>query len=194
MPKPNPKRLLVEGAEDRRVIPFFMENFISWGDTKSAWPVEIESFNGIEDMLKPGVIEAELKTSGLRALGVIVDANDHPAQRWRRIRERAIAAVPALPNDIPETGLVAINTDGLRFGAWLMPDNRSRGMLETFLSLFIPPEGQLLWTYAQAKCGEAKNHGASYKEVHADKARIHTWLAWQDDPGQSLHLAVLART
>jgi hypothetical protein len=26
--------------------------------------------------------------------------------------------------------------------------------------------------------------------VHRDKARIHTWLSWQDTPGAQLHEAV----
>jgi hypothetical protein len=70
MARANPNRLLVEGEEDKRVIPYFMEYFIPWGNNRGAWPVEIEAFNGIEEMLKPGVIEAELRISRLQALGI----------------------------------------------------------------------------------------------------------------------------
>lgn len=194
MARSNPNRLLVEGDEDKRVIPQFMENFLPWGNERRTWPVEIESFNGYADLLKPGVIEAELKTSGLRALGVIVDANDDPAKRWRSIRDRAGKSFPGLPEEMPENGLVAVNGDGLRFGTWLMPDNKTKGMLETFLSTFIPASGEPLWELVKKYCAEAKNSGAPFHDVHIDKVHIHSWLALQDSPGQQLHLAVLSKT
>jgi hypothetical protein len=193
MAKPNPNRLLVEGDEDKRVIPYFMENFIPWGNNKSTWPVEIESFNGISELVTPGTIEAELKTSGLKALGIIADANDDPANRWASIRTRALKAFPALPENLPAEGLIEMNADGLRFGVWLMPDNTEKGMLETFLGLFVPLDGQSLWDYTEITCTESKKHNAPFKDAHRDKVRIHTWLSWQDPPGQSLHLAVLSQ-
>ena len=29
-----------------------------------------------------------------------------------------------------------------------------------------------------------------YKEIHKSKARIHTWLAWQENPGTPMGLAI----
>jgi len=195
MPSANPNRLLVEGEEDKRVIPYFMEYFIPWGNTPDSRPVHIETFNGFEDLLKPGVIGAELKTPGLKALGVIVDANSDAEHRWRRIRERAIQRIPELPEQMPVEGVVCEIAAGPRFGAWLMPDNRSRGMLETFLSLFVPTDNAPLWLLVQEHCRDAKARcHAPYNEAHLDKAQIHAWLALQDPPGQALHLAVLAKT
>ncbi len=74
-----------------------------------------------------------------------------------------------------------------------MPDNQSRGMLETFLSYLINPERSALWTFAQEACARSRDHGAPYTDPHRDKADIHTYLAWLDPPGRSLHVAVLAR-
>ena len=186
-----PNRLLVEGDEDKRVIPYFMDHFIHWGDNESEWPVRIEHFGGIENMLKPGTIEAELKSSGLRALGLMVDANDDPMSRWRRIRDRCRKTFDAFPEEIDPSGLILQNADGLRLGIWLMPDNITKGMLETFLGLFVPSAAEPLWKYAQQCCEECRSHGAPYIPAHADKALIHTWLAWQDPPGPSLHLAII---
>jgi hypothetical protein len=191
----NPNHLMVEGDDDKRVIPEFMENFIPWSNKPEDWPVFIESYNGIEPILKAGVIEARLKTSGLKALGVLVDANSDLQGRWRGIRERAVGAFPAIPEDFPAEGLVCKNEDGLRFGAWLMPDNRSRGMMETFLSLFIPGGPTPLWKMVQRHCKIAKaNFQAPYIDAHTDKAHIHAWLALQDSPGQQLHLAIITKT
>jgi hypothetical protein len=74
-----------------------------------------------------------------------------------------------------------------------MPDNRSGGMLETFLTGLIVPEYAALWAFARESCTTARDHGAPYTEPHRDKAEIHTYLAWLDPPGRSLHVSVLAR-
>ncbi len=71
------KKLLVEGREDKRLIPQLIEaNGIPWGETEADWIVAIEEYNGVEEILKPGVIEVELKASGLRILGILLDANE----------------------------------------------------------------------------------------------------------------------
>lgn len=72
-----------------------------------------------------------------------------------------------------------------------MPDNRSRGMLETFLALLVPTS--TLLDHARAAHGEAIRLGAPCRPPHADKALVHTWLAWQDPPGRQLHEAVRDR-
>jgi hypothetical protein len=171
-----------------------MEKFIPWGEHNEPekWPAEIVDFVGVDPMLKPGVIEAELKSPGLKALGVLVDANTDPVGRWNCIRARAIAAMPAIPVDLPPDGLVMENDEGLRFGVWLMPNCSSKGMLETFLALFIDDQATGLWPFVQAHCKEAKeNHQAPYRDAHLDKALIHAWLALQDPPGQQLHSAII---
>lgn len=194
MSKPHPRRLLVEGKEDKWVIPQFMEKFIPWGNPKEPekWPAQIEEYEGVEPLLKPGVIEAALKLPGLEALGVLVDANSDPIARWNRIRSRAIGSMPTIPANLPPDGLVMENDDGVRFGVWLMPNCSSKGMLETFLSLFIDNESLGLWEFVKSHCLEAKlTYNAPYNSIHVDKSHIHAWLALQDPPGQQLHSALI---
>jgi hypothetical protein len=74
-----------------------------------------------------------------------------------------------------------------------MPDNKMRGMLETFLTYLIPIENEELWQFAQEVAQEVKNKGAVFTEPHLDKANIYTWLAWQDPPGRQLHQAIMER-
>ena len=74
-----------------------------------------------------------------------------------------------------------------------MPDNRFRGMLEDFLIRLIPDEYGALYGLAQSCVAEAARNGASFKDTHMRKAEIHTWLAWQDEPGSQLHEAVKHR-
>ena len=196
MPKPHPRLLLVEGKEDMWVIPQFIEKstLISWGEKHEPekWLAKIKEYGGVDELLQPGVIEAELKSPGLQALGVLVDANSDPGGRWNSIRLRAINAMPTIPVDLPSDGLVMENEDGLRFGVWLMPNCSAKGILETFLSLFIDNPTSELWAFIQTHCNDAKKlHNAPFKDIHLDKALIHAWLALQDPPGQQLHSAII---
>ncbi|WP_335337837.1 DUF3226 domain-containing protein [Nostoc piscinale] len=43
---------------------------------------------------------------------------------------------------------------------------------------------------AQEVAQKAKNKGAPFKDSYIDKAKIYTWLAWQEEPGRQLHQAI----
>ena len=187
-----PRMLLVEGETDKRVVPFLMEaNGVEW--EKSDEPVHIKPCNGVEELLKPGVVEAELLASGLEALGVMVDANGDASDRWSRIKTLCGDRFGVLPDWIPQNGLEVIHLEtDVRFGVWIMPDNRSSGMLEDFLIRLIPEDEDSRGLYELAgRCvAEAARSGAPFKCAHRTKAEIYTWLAWQDEPGRQLHQAV----
>ena len=183
----------MEGATELRVIPYLMEaNGIAWGPRGDP-VVHIAPNNGADQLLKRGVIESELAASGLEALGVVIDANGDAVRRWSQIRDRCSNEFDGLPDEIPENGLEVDHRDGPRFGVWIMPDNRFRGMLEDFLIRLIPDEYGALYGLAQSCVAEAARNGASFKDTHMRKAEIHTWLAWQDEPGSQLHEAVKHR-
>lgn len=185
-----PKRLLVEGDTDKRVIPFLMEaNGVAWG-TADRPAVYIDPYDGVEQMLKPGAIEGELSASGLEALGVVADANGDAGKRWAQIRDLCQARLPSLPLELPAEGLRTTHASGPRFGVWIMPDNRSKGMLEDFLVRLVPSESEGLFALAGRCVGKAADLGAPFKPGQRTKAKVHTWLAWQDEPGRSLHQAV----
>lgn len=190
MRRVHPRKLLVEGDTDKRVMPFLLEaNGVVW-EAAGQPVVHIESCDGVEEMLKPGAIEGELAASGLEALGAVVDANGDSHRQWDRIRRRCGEHFSSLPAEIPREGLQVAASIGPRFGVWIMPDNRSSGMLEDFLVQLIPSESRRLFSLAQQCVEEAAQRGAAFKPAHATKANVHTWLAWQDEPGKSLHQAV----
>ena len=93
----NPNKLLVEGDEEKRTVPYLMDEYVVWGDRHDDWVVEISEFGGIESLLKPGVIEVELKTPGLNALGIIIDANDEFESRWSKIKRALFEDRSRLP-------------------------------------------------------------------------------------------------
>ncbi|MEH2238757.1 DUF3226 domain-containing protein [Nostoc sp.] len=185
-----PKKLLVEGQEDLRVIPELIEkNGIRWGDKKREAIVSIQDCEGYEN-IDANLISTELQASGLTNLGVIIDADEDLPARWISIRNACLPSIPDIPEGISETGLIHITKNGIKFGIWIMPDNQMRGMLETFLAYIIRDEGETIWQYAQEVAKEAKNKGASFKDSYLDKAKIYTWLACQEEPGRQLHQAI----
>jgi hypothetical protein len=187
------KVLLVEGEQDKRVIPQLMEsNGVVWG-SKNNEVVFIKDYGGYQNLVKPDVLKTNLQASGLSALGVVVDADENASDRWSSLRSAAASFIPDLPSDIPETGLIHSTPNGIRFGAWIMPDNTNVGMLETFLSYLIRDERIHIWELAKSSAANAKKSGAPFSGSHAIKAEIYTWLAWQNTPGRQLHQAVKER-
>jgi hypothetical protein len=193
-PRICPNLLLVEGAEDLKTIPYIMEaNGVTWPDKPPKAPVWIEQYEGYSNLLKPETLELELKTNGLEVLGMIIDADTDASHRWQETRQSCRVSIPDLPEDLPQSGLIHTTEGGIKFGLWMMPDNTSRGMLETFLSLMIPDDRAPLWEYAQEATEAAKRLGAAFVPTHTDKAHIYTWLAWQKPPGQPFPYALKDR-
>lgn len=187
-----PKILIVEGEQDKRVIPHLIEaNGIYWGDKKTPI-VEIESY-GSDQFIDAEEISSKLKESGLKALGLIVDADEDLAARWQSVRNASLKSMPDFPKELPVTGLIHTTTTGIKFGVWIMPDNQTQGMLESFLAYMIPDENDLIWQYALEVAEEAKSKGALFIDLHRPKAYIYTWLAWQAPPGRQLHNAIMEK-
>lgn len=187
MAKSKVKRLLVEGAKDRRLFPYLMErNGVDW--PKGNEPVDIEELGG--KLLTKPEVSAILKESGLRLLGIVLDADDDVDAAWRLVKSWFQDWFNDMPPDILPGGFTSEpNGEGIRLGVWIMPNNQSHGMLETFLKLLVRDKDRTLWEFAKVACDEAKCN-APFKPVHGDKAWMHTFLAWQDEPGPQLHEAV----
>lgn len=74
-----------------------------------------------------------------------------------------------------------------------MPNNRFEGMLEDFALNMIPAE-DLLIRKVEVVLSELEAEGIQrYKQVHRSKAKIHTFLAWQDEPGKPIGQAITTR-
>ena len=186
------KILLVEGNDEIRVIPELMKrNGVAW--ERNNEPVHIDGNKGYQDLVKPGRIKPILKASELSALGIMIDADDNPLGRWQGIRNAVLESIPDIPKVLPEEGLIHNTLEGIKFGVWIMPDNKIQGMLETFLTYIRSINDEELWKFAQEVTQDARSKGAAFKDSHLDKANIHTWLAWQDPPGLQLHQAAMKR-
>lgn len=184
------KRLLVEGVDDLHCVVHMMEHHVEWLDGRENAPVDITAVGSVSKILDKTYLKTKLKESGLTILGIIVDADEHSHGRWQSLAAVLQELSLDAPADMPPQGYIAEITDGPRIGIWIMPDNSSQGMIETFLQKLIPLTSQEVWSYSLDAVDTAVSLGAPCKSIHSDKARLHTWLAWQDPPGERMSIAI----
>ena len=97
------------------------------------------------------------------------------------------------PDKVPREGFVGeAEAYRARVGVWLMPDNQREGTLENFLRDLVEEVDPLL-PYAEESSWRAKELGAKFSGSDVDKAVLHTWLAWQEEPGLPYGTAMRAR-
>ncbi len=180
--------LLVEGNDDEHVIKHVC-------GTRGVQKLdEIKPQDGVEQLLEN--LPVRLKESDVEVLGIVVDADADLAARWQSLRNRLTKAgyqnVPPHPSadgtilDPPASTLLP------RVGIWVMPDNQTTGILEDFLQ-FLIPEGSPLFEYVQSSVMNIPNGEQRFTELAKPKAIVHTWLAWQKEPGKPLGTAITAR-
>ncbi|MXW40817.1 MAG: hypothetical protein F4Z75_06725 [Synechococcus sp. SB0668_bin_15] len=73
-----------------------------------------------------------------------------------------------------------------------MPGNQQAGALEEFLANLVA-EGDLLLEFAKSSTQQARTKGATFPDAKRSKAVLHTWLAWQRDPGLPYGAAIRAQ-
>ena len=180
-----PRVILTEGKNDAHLIlqlcvyfdvPYTFGFYDCNGDNKA-----LKRLNGLLISPEPPEI-----------IGVVIDA-DAPNlnSRWRSVSDILINHGYE-PPPAPDEGGTIIHANGKpSIGIWLMPDNITDGMLEDFCARLAPDH---FINYAATCVAGAKEAGmTSFREPHLSKAIVHTYLAWQDEPGLPLGLAVKAR-
>ncbi len=174
--------LLVEGKNDFHVICSLLEHY----NVPELFSVEDKE--GIDRLLE--AFEVELIRIEVEKLGVIVDADTDLSARWQQLRiilkNSGYHKVPLEPN----LGGTVIMEDGLPVvGIWLMPNNKIPGMLEDFVSLLVPQD-DLLWPMTDSILQQVMQQECRFPHNHRMKAQIHTWLAWQEEPGKPMGQAI----
>lgn len=188
MPQSATRRFLyVEGKDDEHVIGQLLIR-------RGADPQSLPQFKDMGG--KQGVLRAMKVSIGAgtgKSLGFVLDANDDPANTWTAAASRLREAGVRVPNEIPVGGFVGESTKfGTRVGVWLMPDNRQAGALEDFLAALVS-EGDRLLPHARNSMRKARLLGARFSDAYTGKALLHTWLAWQEEPGRPYGVAIKAR-
>ncbi|MGA2543576.1 MAG: DUF3226 domain-containing protein [Verrucomicrobiota bacterium] len=182
------KILLVEGTDDEHVF----KNLC--GQRNVGTLDEIKPQGSVKQLLEN--FPVRLLESEIEVLGVVLDADTDLAGRWDALKQRLIRAgysgVPGQP--APEGTILdpPINTLLPRFGVWIMPDNRTTGILEDFLH-FLVPAGSRLFEHVKSSVQAIPDQERRFSKLAEPKAIIHTWLAWQVEPGKPFGTAISAK-
>lgn len=175
---------LVEGKDDEHVLRHLCQHY-------QIEQPQVKDKKGISNLLE--TLEVEIDASQLERLGIIVDADTEIKNRWIQIKgilkNSGYNSLPDLPD---ENGTIIKESGHPIVGVWLMPENSLPGMLEDFVS-FLIPQADNLWGRAQKAVNDIPDTERQFPTQHAIKAKIHTWLAWQEEPGKPLGLAITAR-
>ncbi len=127
----------------------------------------------------------------LTNIGLVLDADAKGFEaRWSEIRSllEPHFHFNTLAKADGQKGPKVVIEDGMpTVGIWIMPDNASPGYLEHFLAGLVP-EGNDVWQYA--KDTVAAMPGKPFRPSQEPKALLHTWLAWQKEPGMPFGLAI----
>ena len=130
---------------------------------------------------------------GLTNMGIIVDANNVGVKhRWDRLK-----TILANSGKFDQHKLDAhenvgggkiITAENMTIGVWIMPNNKDLGYLEHFLERLIPEND--LWQRTQSTVDWLKADNLQlFADIKKQKALLHTWLAWQKEPGKPFGVA-----
>ena len=182
-------KLLVEGNDDQHVVWALCEKHHV---PESFDVVDCES---VDNVLKAFELRLKLVDHNQR-IGVVVDADVNLKSRWESIVSilKKTGKYDCCNIDLPQDGLLLDSTDNTypKVGIWLMPDNNQNGMLEDFMAALATSDDTLMKKSEDVLTKLEEEGIQKYKPVHRSKAKIHTYLAWQDVPGRPMGQAITA--
>ncbi len=195
--------VLVEGPDDYHVLQHLLT--VHGIDQKIKYRLQgyrpaIASENEIVFHAREGVqnvfdnLTQRLKITGeLACIGVIVDADLGVAGRWQRLHDILTNSGYVDVPDAPTAGGTLVeHEEKPRVGIWIMPNNTLPGKVEDFIALLVPAEDSL-WKQAKRNVQEIPEAERRFNSEAFIKAHIHTWLAWQENPGQPMGQAITRR-
>ncbi len=165
--------LLVEGDDDKHVV---LQLCIRINFEPEFYILDKD---GIDNVLSG--IAPEIKAEGRKAIGIVVDANDHIEERWKDLSERLRGAGVATPSSPDLAGTII---EGIpRIGIWLMPNNQLTGELEDFVQTMIPT-GDQIWPRSQLYIDDIPEEHRRFLPGKILRAQLHAWLATRKLPGR----------
>jgi hypothetical protein len=170
--------LLVEGPDDFHVVQHFLRR------CGIDPPTDLKSAGGDTSLLE--LFSATVTGGAHRVIAAVIDADSDVSARWQSLRDRLGPLGYHLPPEPDSQGTVVSGERTI--GLWLMPDNRIPGKLENFVELLIPRD-DVLWPYARAAVASIPEP-RRFSTASTIKAEIHTWLAWQEEPGTPTGAAI----
>ena len=182
------RTLLVEGIDDVNVLKHLCGNR---GLPKLD---DIKSHGGVDKLLESFPVRLKASEDG-DIVGLVIDADMDLSSRWQSLRKHlSDVGYQNLPAEPSPEGSIFDPPAGIllpRVGIWIMPNNQTKGILEDFLR-FLIPEGSRLFDHVQSSVDSIPEDEKRFRKIDKPKAIIHTWLAWQKEPGKPLGTAITA--
>ena len=184
------KILLVEGPTDEHVLKHIC------GNRGVPHLDEVRPHGSVDRLLDSIPVQLRASDDEDDVVGVVIDADEDLSNRWRSMRamltDTGYDDVPAQPS--PRGTILSPPDRSLlpRAGIWIMPDNQVTGILENFLR-FLVPHPNALFDYVKRSVANIPASERRFKPLKEPKAIIHTWLAWQREPGMPPGNAITAR-
>lgn len=193
--------LLVEGSDDKNMFFHLLTyyNLINRRSTEAKRfrdtnkHFEIKDHEGVDNLLN--TLKVELKRGDVirRCYGVVVDADEDLAATWQRLQNIFHKAGYKNIPRVPDANGTVLTQEGLpTVGIWLMPNNKLPGMMEDFIS-FLRPSEDVFWPMAEEVVVKVIEKGCHFRSSYKSKACLHTWLAWQEEPGKPMGQAITKR-
>ena len=173
-------RLIFEGDDDKHVVMNLLYNHQHNGERLDEL-FSPKAKGGVDVLIS--TLNEELKATDLGNLGVILDADTNLANQWARVtRVLGAHGCQNIPSSPGSNGTIVVTKDGKKIGIWVMPDNQRNGALEDFVGSLIA-HGDDLWVKAQEDVNNIPASKRRFRPTYLSKAQVHTWLAWQEEPG-----------
>lgn len=181
-----PRVLLVEGRDDCHVVMSLCQahdvpetfGIYSCGSDERV----LKRLNALISQPDPPIV-----------VGIVLDADELGVEsRWASIRGKLRHYPYHFPERVVRGGTIVESVNHQpKLGFWFMPDNSRSGMLEDFCVELTEPKAR---AFAGQCVADAQTQGlTSFRVAHHTKAVIHTYLAWQDEPGRPLGQAITAQ-
>ena len=192
------QQLIVEGKDAVVLSEILMKRKVTspkgYAD-RNKYIKEFVKQTGSESLVNDA-IQNSLERADITNLGVIVDANEVGAiSRFNRIKAKVEATLLIqFPKEktLTKEGFYWQALPNLRIGIWIMPNNMDNGYLEHFLLNLIEEKDKTL-DFARAKTAELmKMDFCNFSSNKRHKALLHTYLAWQKNPGLPMGTAAKA--
>ncbi len=189
--------LYVEGDDDKQVFLHLLNYYnITHSEKRGIFisnneKFEIKNNEGIDALLENLNVALKGNLASNR-YGVVVDADGSLEDIWLPLKELLQRRGYDVPRSPHPSGTVLKQEGHPIVGIWIMPDNTSSGMIEDFIC-FLGPQKDKLWPIAEEVLQKVMDTQCNFIKPYRSKARLHTWLAWQEEPGRPMGLAITKR-
>ena len=181
--------LVVEGADDFHALLALCDAH------KIKSQINMETAGSFTELLEG--VEGYLNVSGVKRVGFVADADEDAVDHYQKfcrvlLSDRCGYSEDAVNETLNIDGLIVREAGKPVTGIWVMPDNAASGALEQFIRL-LTPDANGLWDYAVQTVDALPVFPPDITANWKDKAYIHSWLAWQEEPGKPIGQAITKR-